>query len=1755
MNNRAEVSYSLSESPSAKNHIATMVDLVQFRPIVLVVGMPRSGMSLCAHILSTMGIYMTDEISVPSSDARNQWERREIVEFHDRILRLLNRVYLGPFYDFSLPVAWWADPRVCQIRSQIVAFLNERMGDSYFGFKDPRTMRLMPIWHYILNDLKLTPKVVLCLRSPSEVARSLKAHDGVDLRIGEYRSLIYMMDFFRYTKDLDVCVIDYEGWFNDPLANFEKLGKFLNLRWQQGEFDLNLTLSRIIDPALNHGGSDHRKSNRSLVYQLYELASHTGLDGPAREDISNVVSQLINFEHMQRPLQEAFEDISAIAAKFPEFEQEAARLRAVIEERDQIVEAANARASAGQARSAELEQEAARLRAVIEERDQIVEAANARASAGQARSAEALQRLKQEAQEHDAAVTALRNELAGLRYTVTQAEREAQQCTAAAEASAGEVEALNQRLTLAEGKATERAAALEAEIVTLQGTLAAARQIGKAALAAFRIDATAPAKPTRPRGWRLRCQQILLGPPEFLNWACRPRPGKMTLDLVADLLRFRRKESFIGLADRARDAGQWEVAVRLYGKALDRKPYNPPIWVQYGHALKESGELRDPDKLAQAELAYRKALALDPGPADMYLQLGHVLKLQGRTEEAKAAYLRALALDPSMPFPPQELLGLGWPENDLLELRRQTAPGSAGDGPEDPGGSPIACQVDEFAPTGADLASPSAACANDDVRSKAVTEPAAPTAACANDDSSLQLFVDRPVIVGNKVLHPIHGGLLIEGWAWAPEGVATVDIAIDGEHSGTAKYGLRRKDVGNHRHDWESSHLSGYALVIPTRALATGEHFVRVALHTCKGRAKAVEFSFVTDQSEKAGWKLRQKMARSEIELTENILSGLGWRPLVGILVGLDDPVDILALDETLRSLRAQAYDRWHAAVACKGTLPEWLIASLGREFPDLGERLHVLAEGQAGGFVDTIALAIGGRRPDLVGVVSAGDILGCDALLQIAVSAGLQREGDFFYTDERRTSPISGKVEAFLKPQWSPDLLFATNYVGRLWCADPDLLDRASVRFEDWCRFGEYDLILRCTEAARKIRHIPRVLCERGTSQIDDPAREREALARAMQRRAINGELRAGCAVGYHRVLRRPRTRGLVSIIIPIGGNVTLLRKCLSGIFERTAYQNFELIIVPNAGTKPEVYPYLETIRGNPRVNIVDSQEGPFNFSRICNRGAAAARGEFLLFLNDDIEVIEADWLDALIQHAERREVGAVGARLLYPDGKVQHAGVFWTGRGGRHAFRFASESDPGYFGLAVTPRNVIAVTGACIMMRRNWFEAIGRFDENHPVINNDVDICLRCWSNGGLIVYEPAATLIHHELASRHNLADEYDVAGFEKTWKPLLTAGDPYYHPNLTQDRDDFSFDDEPAELVYAGHPLFCREEIQRILILKLDHLGDFITSLPAMKRLHNYFPEADLYLLAPPGSGAFVEFGPGIREVIKFEFFHSRSGLGELELSLENLTALQRQLAPYRFDLAIDLRKHLETRNVLRLTGARWLAGYDRNGRFPWLDIALEWEGDDSLIAKRSSIGDDLCRLVDAVALAANPKRQVLRPPTPRRGEGPNGARRLVCIHPGVGNEVRQWPPEHYATLIDLLALNHGVDIVLIGSADEREVAAEVMGKVRNKWAVQSLVGASGLAELPALLASAALFVGNNSGPQHIAAQLGVPTIGIHSGVVNAREWGPTGPKAVAIQRNMRCSPCYISKLEQCPRGLSCLTDLLPSAIYQVCAQFL
>src|SRR6516164_2686907 len=466
MNDHMLSPQSLSIEPPRRDRITAISSAVQRRPIVLVVGMHRSGTSLCSHLLSALGVDMADTISgrgaaspVPENP-HGHWERWEIVEFHDRILGLFNRDYEGCFHDFALPVAWWADPRVAQIRREIIAFLERRMGDGYFGFKDPRTVRLMPVWHQIFNELKLAPRIVLCLRNPAQVARSLYARDRLDPANGEYRWLVHMIDFYRYTSNFDCCAVEYEEWFHNPTANIEKLQKFLDLPWQQSETDLRLLLSDLIDPTARHDDTEHREAGQPLVRSLYKLAVRDGQDG-ARDQIAYIVSQFVSFQQLQRPFLQVFEDVAQTAAKYPVIEQEATALRAALGERDAAVEAVNARAAAVEGRLAEalaeIEAERAQIAALARERD---EANSLKATLADRETA--VTELSRRADELVAALQAAQAEAAAREAALQHTEQEAQERRAAAAAMQAELEALHETLAKVDRDAQERAAAAAA---------------------------------------------------------------------------------------------------------------------------------------------------------------------------------------------------------------------------------------------------------------------------------------------------------------------------------------------------------------------------------------------------------------------------------------------------------------------------------------------------------------------------------------------------------------------------------------------------------------------------------------------------------------------------------------------------------------------------------------------------------------------------------------------------------------------------------------------------------------------------------------------------------------------------------------------------------------------------------------------------------------------------------------------------------------------------------------------------------------------------------------------------------------------------------------------------------------------------------------------------------------------------------------------------------------------------------------------
>ena len=424
-------------------------------------------------------------------------------------------------------------------------------------------------------------------------------------------------------------------------------------------------------------------------------------------------------------------------------------------------------------------------------------------------------------------------------------------------------------------------------------------------------------------------------------------------------------------------------------------------------------------------------------------------------------------------------------------------------------------------------------------------------------------------------------------------------------------------------------------------------------------------------------------------------------------------------------------------------------------------------------------------------------DALAPHALAYVCEALSQNTGADLLYSDEDKIGPQGERFDPFFKPDWSPDLLLSENYVCHLLVIARDLAQKTGMLNPAFDGSQDYDLILRATEQAQRIVHIPKILyhwragAASTASGIDNKQYALDAQKRALERR---GRIEPGAVLGRWRV-RYPIPDGSrVSIIIASGGRLDVLRTNLESIFGKTTFGNYEVVIADNSKGQAIERLVREFQTARPNLRYIDSREQPFNFSAINNAAARQCDSPVLLFLNDDTSVIAPGWLEAMVELALRPEVGAVGAKLLYPNGAIQHAGVvmgLYDNCG--HAFKGLDGSRPHYFDFTDVIRNVSAVTGACLMTRASVFRQANGFDEDEfAVAFNDVDFCLRLGSLGYQNLYTPHAALYHHESLSKTSkdlIPHPKEVAAMRLKWGKTI-AHDPFYNPNLTRNQEDYS-----------------------------------------------------------------------------------------------------------------------------------------------------------------------------------------------------------------------------------------------------------------------------------------------------------------------------------------------------------------------------
>jgi GT2 family glycosyltransferase len=542
-------------------------------------------------------------------------------------------------------------------------------------------------------------------------------------------------------------------------------------------------------------------------------------------------------------------------------------------------------------------------------------------------------------------------------------------------------------------------------------------------------------------------------------------------------------------------------------------------------------------------------------------------------------------------------------------------------------------------------------------------------------------------------------------------------------------------------------------------------------------------------------WLARHAVGPERIVAMRREVEGFTYRPLVSVITPVYNTAEQW-LRRMVVSVQAQAYPDWELCLVDDGSTDPGVMPVL-RALAAADPRIHVQGSSRNEGIAGASARALRMATGEFVALLDHDDELSPDALFQIVARLQAEPDLDVLYSDEDKLDADGARVEPFFKPDWSPDLLLSMNYIAHLTVVRRSLLEAAGGFRPGFDGSQDYDLLLRITEQTSRIAHVPLVLYHwrkaAGSAAASPEAKPfaqaaaERALAEALGRRGREGWVQSR-SPGRYLVRYALHDRPLVSIIIPTRDRLDLLRPCLESVEQMTDYAPYEILVVDNDSVEPATREYLDAGRGPWRVVRCP---GPFNFARINNVGVGAARGDHCVFLNNDTRVRREDWLRAMVEQGQRLEVGAVGARLLYPDARIQHAGVV-LGVGGvaGHAFKYSPGEASTHFDLPHVVRNVSAVTAACMLVPRRVLEDVGGFDERFAVAFNDVDLCCRIRARGYLIVYTPLAELVHLESASRKQLHPPADEELMWARWGATIRAGDPYYNTNLTLAREDWS-----------------------------------------------------------------------------------------------------------------------------------------------------------------------------------------------------------------------------------------------------------------------------------------------------------------------------------------------------------------------------
>lgn len=544
---------------------------------------------------------------------------------------------------------------------------------------------------------------------------------------------------------------------------------------------------------------------------------------------------------------------------------------------------------------------------------------------------------------------------------------------------------------------------------------------------------------------------------------------------------------------------------------------------------------------------------------------------------------------------------------------------------------------------------------------------------------------------------------------------------------------------------------------------------------------------------------LKNKIADAK-QLNMQKKARFDYEPLISVITpAFNTPEKFLR--SMIKSVLEQSYGKWELCIA-DGSMDDGVTYKILEEYASKDKRIKIKRIGKNRGISGNSNEALALAQGDYIALFDHDDLLTPDALYEV-VKAINKTNADFIYSDEDKTDE-QGKdfFDPAFKPDFSPDYFITNNYLCHFSVIKKKLLDRAGRYFDRrYDGAQDFDLFLRCSEHTKSIMHLPKILYHwriHSGSAASGPAAKpytHEAGKRAVQAHLDRCGISAVVLDGpydlpnVYRIKYAIKGEPLVSIIIPNCNHKKDLQKCLQSIISKNNYSNYEVLVVENNSNEEDIFAYYKKIDGHDKIRVLYYQD-EFNYSKINNWATGQAQGEYIVLLNNDVTIISSNWMEEMLVFAQHNDVGAVGAKLLYPDNTVQHGGVIiGAGLVAHHAHLTLAANDPGYAGRAVLVQNLSAVTAALMMLSKKVFEQANGFDENFAVAYNDVDLCLRLRQAGYLIVYNPDVLAYHYESKTRgqdDTLAKrkraEKEIEQFYKKWGKNLH--DPYYNINLEE-----------------------------------------------------------------------------------------------------------------------------------------------------------------------------------------------------------------------------------------------------------------------------------------------------------------------------------------------------------------------------------